>query len=122
MATTLLVRREQFHQFRLTEHLYQSSLLFQQALQRAASDLVARGTSMADAQHQAIGIIEQLVQHQASLISYMDVFYAFAVATFAMIFVILLLVRPIELRGHTGSTRTTPLGLDGLSLRQCVTR
>ncbi len=107
MATTLLVRREQFHQFRLTEHLYQSSLLFQQALQRAASDLVARGTSMADAQHQAIGIIEQLVQRQASLISYMDVFYAFAVATFAMIFVILLLVRPIELRGHTGSTRTT---------------
>jgi DHA2 family multidrug resistance protein len=100
MATTLLIRREQFHQLRLTEHLYQSSLLFQQALQRAASDLVARGISVADAQHQAVGVIEQLVQRQASLISYMDVFYAFAVLAFAMVFLVLMLVRPIELRGQ----------------------
>ena len=100
MATTLLIRREQFHQLRLTEHLYQSSLLFQQALQRTASDLVPRGTSVADAQHQAVGVIEQLVQRQASLISYMDVFYVFAVLAFAMVFLVLMLVRPIELRGQ----------------------
>jgi DHA2 family multidrug resistance protein len=107
MATTLLVRREQFHQFRLTEHLYQSSLLFQQALRRATSELVGKGTSMADAQHQAVGVIEQLVQRQASLISYMDVFYAFAVLSFAMIFVALFLVRRIDLhdRVQAGSSR-----------------
>ncbi len=100
MATTLLIRREQFHQLRLTEHLYQSSLLFQQALQRTASDLVPRGTSVADAQHQAVGVIEQLVQRQANLISYMDVFYVFAVLAFAMVFLVMMLVRPIELRGQ----------------------
>jgi DHA2 family multidrug resistance protein len=112
MATTLLIRREQFHQLRLTEHLYQSSLLFQQALQRAASDLVTRGTSVADAQHQAVGVIEQLVQRQASLISYMDVFYAFAVLAFAMVFLVLMLVRPIELRGQAALDQPS---LDGRS-------
>jgi len=111
-ATTLLIRREQFHQLRLTEHLYQSSLLFQHALQRATSDLITRGASVADAQHQAVGVIEQLVQRQASLISYMDVFYAFAVLAFAMVFLVLMLVRPIELRGQAALDQPS---LDGRS-------
>jgi DHA2 family multidrug resistance protein len=106
LATTLLARREQFHQFRLTEHLYQSSLLLQQALKEAARELVARGASLIDAQHQAFGVIEQELQRQASLISYMDVFYVFAVVSFAMIFVALLLVQRIDLRGPVSDAQT----------------
>jgi len=99
MANTLLERREQFHQLRLTEDLYQSSIQYQQALHATAQDLVARGTSYVDAQHQALGVIEQLVQQQASLLSYMDVFRAFAVVSFCMVFVALLFVRKITLGG-----------------------
>jgi DHA2 family multidrug resistance protein len=104
MATTLLARREQFHQLRLTEHLYQSSLPYQEALRRGAADLVAKGTAVADARHQAIGLIEQMVHAQASLLSYIDVFFAFAVVAFCMVFVALLLLRPIPL--SVGQRRT----------------
>jgi DHA2 family multidrug resistance protein len=97
MATTLLARREQFHQLRLTEHLYQSSLPYQEALRQGAADLVAKGSGIADARHQAIGLIEQMVHAQASLLSYIDVFFAFAVTAFCMVFVALLLLRPIPL-------------------------
>ena len=97
MATTLLARREQFHQLHLTEHLFQSSLQYQEALRRGVADLVAKGTSAADARHQAIGLIEQMVHAQASLLSYIDVFFALAVIAFCMMFVALLLLRLIPL-------------------------
>jgi DHA2 family multidrug resistance protein len=96
MANTLLQRREQFHQLRLTENLSQSSLEYQQALQGAAHDLVTRGTPNADAQHQAIGVIEQLVQQQGSLLSYIDVFFTFAVIALGMA-IVALLVRNVGL-------------------------
>jgi DHA2 family multidrug resistance protein len=99
MANTLLQRREQFHQLRLTENLSQSSLAYQQALQSAADDLVARGAPSADAQHQAAGVLEQLVQQQASLISYIDVFATFAIVAAGMAVVALLLVRNVRLSG-----------------------
>jgi DHA2 family multidrug resistance protein len=97
MANTLLQRREQFHQLRLTENLSQSSLEYQQVLQGATHDLVTRGTSNADAHHQAIGVIEKLVQHQGSLLSYIDVFFIFAVVAVGMAIVALLLVRNVSL-------------------------
>jgi DHA2 family multidrug resistance protein len=96
-ATTMLDRREQFHQLRLTESLYQSSLAYQQALQGMAHDLTGRGASSVDAQHQAIGVVEQLVQQQASLLSFMDVFYMFAVVAVIMAVVALIMVRNINL-------------------------
>jgi DHA2 family multidrug resistance protein len=99
MANTLLQRREQFHQLRLTENLSQSSLAYQQALQSAADDLVARGAPSADAQHQAAGVLEQLVQQQGSLISYIDVFATFAIVAAGMAVVALLLVRNVRLSG-----------------------
>jgi MFS transporter, DHA2 family, multidrug resistance protein len=101
MAQTLLARREQFHQFRLTSHLYQSSLAYQQALRQGAQVLERHGTPAPDATHQALGVIEHMVMQQASLLSYMDVFYAFAVVSFVMVFVALLFIQPIELgSGH----------------------
>jgi MFS transporter, DHA2 family, multidrug resistance protein len=97
MSTTLLARREQFHQLRLTEHLYQSSIPYQQAVRQGADQLVLQGTSRPDAQHQAIGVIEQLLQRQASLISYTDVYFSFVVVAFVMIFAALFLLHRIEL-------------------------
>jgi len=101
MATTLLARRDQVHQLRLTEHLYQSSLPYQEALIRGADALVAKGTAPADAQHQAMGVIEQLVRQQASLLSYIDVFFAFAVVAAVMIVAALVLIRRIDLEADS---------------------
>jgi len=99
MANTLLQRREQFHQLRLTENLYQSSLAYQHTLQSGAHDLIARGTPSADAQHQAAGVLEQLVHQQGSLLSYIDVFAAFAAVAAGMAIVAVLFVRNVRLSG-----------------------
>jgi EmrB/QacA subfamily drug resistance transporter len=97
LATTMLARREQFHQFRLTEHLYQSSVPLQNAIRQGSEELIARGTPPPDAQHQAIGVIEQMLQQQAGLISYMDVYFVFAILACIMIFAALLLLRRVKL-------------------------
>src|SRR6266480_7339385 len=70
MAITVLAQRSQFHQARLTEHLVPSSPQYQQSLQQAASYFASQGASQADAQRQAVGWVSQLVQTQASLLSY----------------------------------------------------
>jgi len=85
LAATEVARRSQFHQLRLTDHLVPSSVPYQEALQRAAAHLTAAGTSQADAQQQAVGIVGQSVQLQASLLSYVDVFFAFAILAMIMI-------------------------------------
>ncbi len=103
LATTMLARREQFHQFRLTEHLYQSSIPLQNAIRQGTDELIARGTPPPDAQHQAIGVIERLVQQQAGFISYMDVYFVFAIIACVMAFAALLLLRRIRLGDARGN-------------------
>jgi DHA2 family multidrug resistance protein len=95
MAITVLAQRAQFHQARLTEHLMPSSPQYQEALQRAAAHFTAAGASQADAQRQAVGWVAQQVQAQSSLLSYIDVFWGFAVAVALLIPVALLLLRPV---------------------------
>jgi DHA2 family multidrug resistance protein len=98
IAITVLARREQFHQFRLAEHLVPSSPQYQSALQQAAANFSAQGATHADAQSQAIGLIGQLVQNQAALLSYIDVFWVFAMAALALIPLALLLLRAVDRR------------------------
>lgn len=96
MAITVLAQREQFHQERLTEHLVPSSPLYQSILQQAAAHFAAGGATHADAQRQAIGWLEQLLQDQSSLLSYIDVFWLFTVAVALMVPLALLLLRRVE--------------------------
>jgi len=93
MAITILAQRAQFHQFRLVEHLAPSSQEYQESLRQAAAHFATNGASQADAQRQAVGWVGQLVQGQASLLSYIDVFSTFAVGSALMIPVVLLLLR-----------------------------
>jgi len=93
MAITILAQRAQFHQFRLVEHLAPSSQEYQESLRQAAAHFATNGASQADAQRQAVGWVGQLVQGQASLLSYIDVFSTFAVVSALMIPVVLLLLR-----------------------------
>jgi MFS transporter, DHA2 family, multidrug resistance protein len=98
MAITVLAQRSQFHQLRLTEHLVPSSPQYQSALQQAAEHFAAQGASRPDAQHQAIGWLSQLVQDQSALMSYIDVFWIFAVMAVLLIPLALLLLRAVGQR------------------------
>ena len=95
LAGALLIQREQFHQSRLTEHLYPSSPIYSQALRNAAAHFVAQGASAPDAQRQAIGQIGQLVQKQSALLAYMDVFFVFAIFA-ALMVPLTLMLKPVE--------------------------
>ncbi|HEY7301689.1 MAG TPA: DHA2 family efflux MFS transporter permease subunit [Xanthobacteraceae bacterium] len=94
MAITIVAQREQFHQFRLTSHVFPSSLQYRQALEQAESYFVAQGATHADAQREALGWIGMTIQNQAALLSYIDVFWMFAIAVAVFVPVALLLLRP----------------------------
>jgi DHA2 family multidrug resistance protein len=93
MAITMLAQRAQFHQARLTEHLVPSAVPYQEALRQAAAYFAAQGAGHVDAQRQAIGWLGQLVQAQSSLLSYIDVFWSFAILALVLVPLALLLVR-----------------------------
>jgi MFS transporter, DHA2 family, multidrug resistance protein len=93
MAQTLLARREQFHQSRLAEHIFPSSLPYQQTLQQATSYFAAHGASSTDAQNQAIGWIGQTLANQTAYLSYIDIFAALGVLALVLTPVGLLLKR-----------------------------
>lgn len=74
VATALLVRRGQMHQNYLAGHLTTDSPLLGQSVQGMAAHLTQAGASPADAQHQALGALYQVLQQQASLLAYIDNF------------------------------------------------
>ncbi len=75
LATNVLAHRQQFHQSRLVEHAIPSSVSYQDALQHVTNYFVAQGSSLLQAQGQALAWIGQQVQAQASLLAYIDVFW-----------------------------------------------
>ena len=78
LANTVLTNSEQIHQNYLTDQLIPSSLAFQQMLQYAIAKFSAVA-SPPDAKLRAYALIEQVVQQQAVLLSYIDVFALSAV-------------------------------------------
>jgi DHA2 family multidrug resistance protein len=97
MATTILAQRAQFHQERLTEQLFPSSLPYQNALRSFEGYFTSQGFSPADAMQRAYRLIEQLVLQQAALMSYIDVFATLALVAAVMAPVALILLRRVEL-------------------------
>ncbi len=81
----MLTHREQFHQGRLVEHPIPSGAPYQQTLQQMTNYFVAQGSSLIDAQHQAIAWIGQPVQAQASYPGYMDAFWVLMLISLAAV-------------------------------------
>ncbi|WP_375775909.1 DHA2 family efflux MFS transporter permease subunit [Bradyrhizobium sp. ma5] len=84
LSQTVLARREQFHQSRLIEHVGSWNPIYNDALGRIQGYLNGRaatgsssGTSMA--------IVNQMVQSQATLLAYIDVFVALGVIAAVMV-------------------------------------
>jgi DHA2 family multidrug resistance protein len=98
ISGTVLARREQVHQLHLTEHLIPPSPSYRQGLDQVTRFLHAQGTPPADAHHQALGVIEQMVQTQSTILSYIDVFYFYCIVAAVMALLALLFVRTVDLR------------------------
>jgi len=93
LASNVLAHREQFHQSRLVELVNPASVQYQQTLQQLTHYFQVHGSSMAEAQHQALTWIGQQVQTQASYLAYIDVFWTLTLISAAAVPLALLLRR-----------------------------
>jgi DHA2 family multidrug resistance protein len=89
--TTVLARRDQFHQSILAD--YTASPRFQTAIQGLAGQLHQAGLSLSTAQHQASDRLYNMVQAQAAALSYVDAYWLLAVAA-AIMFLGSFLLKP----------------------------
>jgi DHA2 family multidrug resistance protein len=94
LSNTVLAQGEQVHQSHLVAQTVPSSSIYQHAVRQATEHLMAQGSTMAEAQHQAIGLIAQTIGRQASLLAYIDVFRYSAIATALLVPLALLLRSP----------------------------
>jgi MFS transporter, DHA2 family, multidrug resistance protein len=84
-AQTILVRRGQFHQSRLSEHIFPSSVQYRETLRQVGAYFMAHGGSLAESQSKAVGWVGRTVGNQAAYLSYIDVFAALGLLALAMI-------------------------------------
>jgi MFS transporter, DHA2 family, multidrug resistance protein len=78
-VTTLLARRQQVHQDYLAHNTYQYNPQLQQLLAQITSRAAAR-TGSADAMKQAYGRVYHIVQAQAAVLAYVDIFWILGAA------------------------------------------
>jgi DHA2 family multidrug resistance protein len=98
LANNVLADREQFHQSRLVGLAHPSSVQYQQTLAQATRYFAAHGSSGAQAGQQAFAWIGQQVQTQASLLSYIDVFWTLMLISIAAV-PLALILRDVKLGG-----------------------
>jgi DHA2 family multidrug resistance protein len=77
LSITLLSQRMQFHQSRLVEHVTETTPAYQQYFANIQAMLVQQGTDIATATIKAKTLIYGLVQQQATMLAYIDVFWVF---------------------------------------------
>jgi DHA2 family multidrug resistance protein len=84
VVTTVLARRDQFHQERLGSHMTPGNPVFRSALQGLTQQLQQSGMSPHDALNGAYGRLYQNLQLQASTLSYIDTFWLLTIAAGTM--------------------------------------
>jgi DHA2 family multidrug resistance protein len=90
-VTTLLARRSQYHQSVLAE--YTTSARFQASITALAIRLTSVGLSVHAAQQQALGRLYAMLQAQAAVLSYIDVYWLLSVGSALMFMASFLLKR-----------------------------
>jgi DHA2 family multidrug resistance protein len=93
-VTTMLDRRTQFHQSQLMEHVNAYSSAYRQKLNALTAAFSSSGASGPGAAAQAHGMIYNLVQRNAVMLSFLDNFKMLGVVFFAVIPVLLLMKKP----------------------------
>ena len=85
MVTTILARREQFHQEVLVSHLTPLDPAYGDMVRNTTAALAARGATVIDAATQAHGVLYAMVQRQAAMLAVTDTFWTLALVFLAMI-------------------------------------
>jgi len=98
IVSNVLADREQFHQSRLVGHVVPSSIQYQDTLHQVTKFFVAQGSSLAQAQQQAIDWVGKQVQIQASFLGYMDAFWVLMLISLAAV-PLALALRKVKLGG-----------------------
>jgi DHA2 family multidrug resistance protein len=98
-VTTMLERRTQVHQSRLTEHVNALSAAYNNTLNGFQMHLASTGSVLAQASVRAHGMIYNSVQRQAAMLAFIDDFKILGVVFFAVIPVLLLLKKPEKAAG-----------------------
>lgn len=101
VASNVLAHREQWHQSRLVEHVTPSDPAYFSTMQNLQQFFTQHGASAPDAQSQALGLIGQQVQVQASYLAYIDVFYVLAIIS-ACAIPLALILRNVNLKAGGG--------------------
>jgi len=94
MMTTLLARRQQFHQGRLVENLSSYSIRFQQMTKQVVARLTTSGHPPLIAQKQATALVYSSVLREASAMSFIDCFWLLGVGMIAIMPMILMMRKP----------------------------
>jgi DHA2 family multidrug resistance protein len=74
ILSTVITRREQFHDFRIGESVTPFSLATQERLAAAQAGFMARGADAVTAMQQAIGALKQIVRREANIMAFNDAF------------------------------------------------
>jgi DHA2 family multidrug resistance protein len=90
-VTTLIARRSQYHQSVLAE--YTASGRFHSSITALALRLTRAGVSAHSARQQALGRLYALVQSQAAVLSYVDIYWLLAMGSVIMFIASFLLKR-----------------------------
>jgi DHA2 family multidrug resistance protein len=96
-VTTILSRREQFHQFHLTEHLTPFDIPYQIASQQSTQILQYRGFEGALSQYGGLGVIYKELLRQASMMSFNDAFHITSLLMISILPLVLFMRRRKEL-------------------------
>ena len=96
-VTTMLARREQFHRAQLSAHLNPANPRVQQMLQGASGAL--RAGSGPAATKQAYGLLQQMLERQSTMLSYIDNFHVLAIVTVCMIPFVFVIRKPRRREG-----------------------
>ena len=95
MVTTLIARREQFHQVYLAAHTTLGKPTFTLAVKALAARLAASGLDITRASSQAYGRIYGALIGQATTLAYIDTFWVLAVGA-AIMFILSFVLRKNE--------------------------
>ncbi|HTP91442.1 MAG TPA: DHA2 family efflux MFS transporter permease subunit [Xanthobacteraceae bacterium] len=103
LANVEITQRTQFHQARLVENTIPSSPNFQSTLDQVTRYFMQQGASAGDAHGAAMGYIGQMIGKQATIMAYIDVFQLSAIVAAALIPVVLIMVRRVQLGGRAAA-------------------
>ena len=85
VATTILIRRAQFHQSRLVDHLTPFDMNYIWSSQQTAQVLQYKGLEPALAHKGGLGVIYETLLNEAYMMSFNDVFYIIAVMSILLL-------------------------------------